>query len=405
MNFHPIHLGAGRIRGVTCPSGIAMTLLRVASMALAPLLAGGVTWAQLRPIEIGMTAPLSGPNAAYGLGLQHGAKLAIARANAAGGVGGRPLDLFVLDDGSDAQRAAANAHQLLQRGVVALTGAHGASATAAIAQVIAPQGGAGPLAALVAPATGADSLREPPRPGVFHLRAGTAEEASSAVLHLDTIGVTRYALLTQTDALGDSGRDRVLLELTRIAIRPEANERLTTTPTVTDIQRAVNKVCAAKPEAMILALNAEHASTALATARALQCASQYFVFSETGAALVARNQGVSGRHPLAGLLVTQVVPHPNQRSHPAVEEYQRALMAQGAGPGSYPSFEAYLGIRLTQEALGLCDRDPGRACLLHVLATRAFELPGLTVRFGSAQRQTHPFVEITMLDAQGRFKR
>jgi ABC-type branched-subunit amino acid transport system substrate-binding protein len=384
---------------------IEMTLLRVVAMALATMLAGGVTWAQPRPIEIGMTAPLSGPNAAYGLGLQHGARLAMARANAAGGVGGRSLELLVLDDGGDALRAAANARQLLQRGVVALTGAHGASVTAAIAQVIALEGGSGPLVPLVAPGTGADSLREPTRPGVFHLRASTADEARSAVLHLDTIGVARYALLTQADALGDAGRDRVLHELTRIAIRPAANERLAATPSVTDIQRAVTVLCAANPEAVILALDAEHASTALETARKLRCSAHYLVFSETGAALSARPEGASGPHPQAGLLVTQVVPHPNQRSHRIVEEYQRALTAQGTGPGSYPSLEAYLAMRVIQEALGNCERDPGQTCLLKVLSTRALELPGLTVRFGSAHRQPNPYVEITMLDAQGRFRR
>lgn len=382
-----------------------MPLFRVAAIALVTMLAGGMTWAQPRPIVIGMTAPLSGSNAAYGQGQQHGARLAIARANAAGGVGGRALELLVLDDGGDAQRAAANARQLLQRGVVALTGVHGARATAAIAQVIALEGGSGPLAPLVAPATGADSLREPPRPGVFHLRAGTAEEASTAVLHLDTLGVANYALLTQADALGDAGRDRVLHELTRIAIRPAANERLAATPTITDIQRAVTRVCTTNPEAVILALDAEYASTALATARELRCAAHYLVFSEAGAALSARPEGASGPHPHAGLLVTQVVPHPNQRSHRLVEEYQRALTVQGTGPGSYPSLEAYLATRVIQEALGYCDRDLGRTCLMHVLATRALELPGLTVRFGSAQRQTHPYVEITMLDAQGRFRR
>lgn len=374
-------------------------------MALAAMLAGSLAWAQPQPIAIGMTAPLSGPNATYGLGLQQGARLALARANASGGVGGRSLELLVLDDSGDPQRAAANARQLVQRGVVALTGAHGARVTGAIAQVITPEGGAGPLLPLVAPATGADALRDPPLPGVFHLRAGMAEEASTAVLHLDTIGVTRYALLTQADAQGDAGRDRVLFELTRIAIRPAANERLTATPTSAEIKTAVTRLCTVKPEAVILALDAEHASTALAVARELRCAAHYLVFSETGAALSGRPEGATGPHPLAGLLVTQVVPHPNQRSNPLVEEYQRALAAQGTGPGSYPSLEAYLATRVIQEALGYCHHEAGRSCLLQVLATRAFELPGLTVRFGNAQRQPHPYVEITMLDAQGRFKR
>jgi ABC-type branched-subunit amino acid transport system substrate-binding protein len=248
-------------------------------------------------------------------------------------------------------------------------------------------------------------LREPPRPGVFHLRAGTAEEASSAVLHLDTIGVTRYALLTQADALGDAGRDRVLHELIRIAIRPVANERLAAAPSVTDIQHTVAQLCMANPEAVILALDADRAATALATARELRCAAHYLVFSETGAALSVRPEGASGPHPQGGLLVTQVVPHPNQRSHPLVDEYQRALMLQGTDSGSYPSLEAYFAMRVIQEALGFCDRDPGGPCLLKVLAARSLDLPGLTVRFGSAQRQPKPYVELTMLDALGRFRR
>jgi hypothetical protein len=105
--------------------------------------------------------------------------------------------------------------------------------------------------------------------------------------------------------------------------------------------------------------------------------------------------------------VTQVVPPPNQRTHPLVDEYQRALMVQGVpgtDSGSYPSQEAYYAKRVIEEALGFCDRDPGGTCLLKALATRSLNLPGLTVRFGSTQRQPKPYVELTLLDAQGRFR-
>lgn len=380
------------------------SLRRLLAAVLAACVASGAT-AQPQPVVIGLTAPLSGPDAAYGLGLQHGAQLAVVRANAAGGLAGRPLELLALDDGGDPARAGANARELLQRGAVALTGVHGARATLAVAEVLAPGGSDAPVAALVAPATSADLLRDPPRPGVFHLRAGVAEEAAAAVLHLDTLGITRYALLLQADPLGDSGRDAVLFELSRIAIRPEASERLVPGAAAAEVQRAVAKLCAAKPEALILAVEAGPAGAALAAARAQRCATHYFVFSEAGAVLAARASGATGPHPLAGLLVTQVVPHPNQMLHPLVAEYQRAVAAHHVAAGGYASLEAYLATRVIQEALRACGKDVGRACLLQTLSARSLELPGLKVQLGSKQRQPRPFVDITMLDAEGRLRR
>ena len=92
--------------------------------------------AQAQPLVIGLTTPLSGLNAAFGLGLQHGAQLAVDRANAIGGIGGRPLLLVSMDDRGDPGRAAANATRLLERGAVAITGVHGARSAAAVAEVL-----------------------------------------------------------------------------------------------------------------------------------------------------------------------------------------------------------------------------------------------------------------------------
>jgi ABC-type branched-subunit amino acid transport system substrate-binding protein len=91
--------------------------------------------------------------------------------------------------------------------------------------------------------------------------------------------------------------------------------------------------------------------------------------------------------------------------HPLVAEYQRAVAAQHVAAGGYASLEAYLATRVIQEGLRACGRDVGRACLLQTLATRTLDLPGLKVQFGSKQRQSKPFVDITMLDAEGRFRR
>jgi ABC-type branched-subunit amino acid transport system substrate-binding protein len=357
-----------------------------------------------QPLLIGMNTPLTGPHAAYGRALEHGVRMALDRANASGGVGGRLLGLAVMDDQGDPARAAANARQLLERGAVALTGVHGGRATAAVAEALQRQPGGAPVAALVAPVTGAEPLRSPPLPGVFHLRAGVADEASAAMLHLDTLGITRYAFISQNDLFGQSGRERLNFELVRIGMRPLADEQVDPLGTPEALSRVVDKVCALGPEALVLATDAQRARAALVAARSQSCAAQYLVFSETGATLAERPAGQTGRHPMAGLLVTQAVPHPSNAVHPLVLEYQRALGADAAR-GSHASMEGYLAMRVIQEALRACPGDTVRACLLQVLATRSFDLPGMRVQFGASQRQSRPFVEINLLDSEGRFRR
>ncbi len=352
------------------------------------------------PVVVGMTLPLSGPEAPFGTALRDGARLAIERANAAGGVAGRPIELALRDDGADPRRAAANAGQLLQAGALVLGGAPGAASTRAVAEVLSPPGSE-PLAALVAPATSADGLRDPVRPGVFHLRAGVAEQANAALLHLDTLGIERYALLAQDDELGRSAIERLQFELTRIAIRPVSIERLLAAATAADLRAAMARVCGVQPQAIILALGAAAAAKALGVSRAQQCARQHLVFSETGAVLAAHLPVGRGPHPFAGLLVTQVVPHPDQRMHPLVDEFQRARAAYG-GSSSHGALEGYLALRVVVEALRSCERSLDRRCVLRVLGARSFDLPGMKVQFGAAQRQPRPFVEINLLDAGGR---
>src|SRR5713101_3771031 len=67
--------------------------------AFAGVLATGGLQAQTKePIKVGMIQPLSGPIAAAGSYITNGAKIAVERINAKGGVLGRPLELIIEDN-------------------------------------------------------------------------------------------------------------------------------------------------------------------------------------------------------------------------------------------------------------------------------------------------------------------
>ncbi|MFP5221541.1 MAG: ABC transporter substrate-binding protein [Acidobacteriota bacterium] len=65
--------------------------------------------------RIGVNIPLTGAAADIGQYLLWGVEIAVAEANASGGVGGRPVQAVILDDETNPQKAAANVRQLIGR--------------------------------------------------------------------------------------------------------------------------------------------------------------------------------------------------------------------------------------------------------------------------------------------------
>ncbi|VTU15471.1 ABC transporter substrate-binding protein [Variovorax sp. RA8] len=98
-------------------------------------LAAGGAWAQ-DTVKVGVIQPLTGSVAYNGQAFVSGAKLAVERRNAAGGVFGRKVEL-VIEDGQCRPANSVNAaEKLIQRDkVVALAGAFCSSATAAVMPV------------------------------------------------------------------------------------------------------------------------------------------------------------------------------------------------------------------------------------------------------------------------------
>jgi branched-chain amino acid transport system substrate-binding protein len=79
-------------------------------------------WAQTaKPIRIGLIAPLTGGSADFGNSVRHGAQLAVAEINTAGGYLGQPLELVVRDDKANPDVGRAAAEDLVLKEKVAYT--------------------------------------------------------------------------------------------------------------------------------------------------------------------------------------------------------------------------------------------------------------------------------------------
>jgi branched-chain amino acid transport system substrate-binding protein len=121
----------GRIAKRSRKSDFASLLARLALLALLTLLAAAC--AAKPPIVIGLGGSMSGNDAALGVSGRNAAQLFVRRANEAGGVKGRHLELAIGDFKSDPSLIVPTDRSLVRRGAVVIVGHFtSAQATAAV---------------------------------------------------------------------------------------------------------------------------------------------------------------------------------------------------------------------------------------------------------------------------------
>src|SRR5690349_14307969 len=80
-------------------------------------------------IKLGALLPMTGRSSPSGTGMADAARMAVAEANAAGGVLGRKVELTIGDDACDPGSAVEQANLLIRKGVMVSVGGYCSSAT------------------------------------------------------------------------------------------------------------------------------------------------------------------------------------------------------------------------------------------------------------------------------------
>jgi branched-chain amino acid transport system substrate-binding protein len=103
---------------------ILLVIVLVTSLtACAPAGGGGDT------IKIGLQGPMTGDMAQEGLGFKNAVQLLVDQTNAAGGINGKKIELFVEDDKGDPKESALVADRLISKKVIAVIGGYNSTAT------------------------------------------------------------------------------------------------------------------------------------------------------------------------------------------------------------------------------------------------------------------------------------
>lgn len=302
-------------------------------------------------LRFGMSTALSGPAAHLGQEMRRGVLAGFDHVNREGGIGGRSLELVVLDDGYEPGRTAPNMRRLLEQDqVLAVIGNVGTpTAIASLPLVRVHQ------TLLYAPFSGAGVLRhQPADPYVINIRASYAEEIAAMVDALIDRGGLRpeqIAFFTQRDGYGDAGYVGGFAALKQHGLKNERDVlHVRYQRNTLAVENALADLLLAEPEPRAVIMVGSYAPCAklLKLARQAGLKSLFLGVSFIGGKALAEELPKD----FSRLVITQVVPPPDHTRLPLVRDYLADL--QRLEPGAVPSFvslEGYLDARILVLAL------------------------------------------------------
>jgi len=229
----------------TCMRGL--TLIAALSLTLASGCAalGGPQAQTTGPIKIGMVTSLTGNFAPLGTNDRLAVQQVFNQQNAKGGVNGRPLELSVLDDGSDPNQSVIQFNKLAGDGVVAILAPPQSTANLALKPVVTEK--RIPTIALGA----ADEQAIPPSPHMWMVAPLSSQVAKACMVFLQGQGKTKLGLLTDTkNAYANAVHDAVAKGIGAHGITIVADESFETTQTNFTPQFA--KIIEARPDVLLV---------------------------------------------------------------------------------------------------------------------------------------------------------
>ena len=268
---------------------------------------------------LAQSLPLKGPSGHIGERFALGIDTVLRDLNNRGGIAGRPVKIWRIDDGYEPENTLRNSRLFAaEPEVLALFGFFG-TPTSKAALPIAKKAGL----TLVAPLTGASSLRTKGQIGVLHFRASYAEEARRIVDHLVNDGFVRIAVAYQNDSYGKD-----VLASTLEALKTHNLSAVSTAAlprNSTETTQAADTIVKSKPDALIVISLSKTMASLVNNLHRNNSRPQLMTISPTGTKALFRDLPQAAAF---GVGVTQVVPFPWDARHPDVASYQRLLRQQ-----------------------------------------------------------------------------
>lgn len=349
-------------------------------------------------IVVGQVAPLSGPEGGQGRAYATGLRLALNKANTAGGVNGHTFSLMSKDDaGQPAETLAATRSLLGESRPLVLAGYFG---DRSIGELVS----AGLLEKENIALVGyrINEIRGE-APLVYSVRANLRDEINKIVEHLATVGITRFGLF-YPDGPGAAPLIAAMEEAAKgkgVKLTVKGSY-VSGTAKVTDT--IVDTFVAASPQAIIMVSSGSAAAAFIEKYRMDGGTAQLFAHSGTDIEQISKRLG---EEQMKGVAIAQVTPNPYKISGRLTKEFNDTVAKTPNldVPVSYVMMEGYIAGTVIVEAARRMGARVSREGFVSALeGIDNLDLGGYKVGFKPGVRSGSKFVELTIITAAGRIR-
>lgn len=377
--------------------GTALLRIRLAALALAAgvaFTARAETGVSEHAIVVGESAVFSGPVAETGNNYRRGIQLYFDRANKAGGINGRTLELVALDDAYDPKRTVENTHKLIEEHKVFALIGYVATANLIASLPVAEEA----KVPMFAPLVGTTSFRMKQSHDLFHVRASYRVELARIVQQLATVGAENIAVVYQDSVFGKSNA-QTLLELAQDS-KLKVLKSLPMAINASDAKDIVAQLKSTAPQAVVMVMAGAMSEVLVRDVRAAAFAAPLYTISVGFADAKASAERLKGG--LRGVVTASIVPSPKLERYGIVKEYRRAVAASGGGADNYTVLEGYIAAKVFCEGLRRAGRSLTREGFVAALEGMGkFDAGDFLVEYSPTNHNGSNFVELEMYTAQG----
>ncbi len=341
-------------------------------------------------IKLGMVNAQSGPASGLGKGMLAGAQAVFNEVNAKGGIHGRKIKLVVGDDGYEPEKTIdATLKMIDDEKVFALFGYVGTPTANAAIPIVKEM-----KVPLLGAFTGAMTLREPVTREIFNLRASYDDEAEALVERFTKgFGAKKIAVFYQDDGFG-----LAVLSGTEKALKRRGMDvaaKATFARNTVAVKTGLAALLAAAPDAVVMVGPYTPIAAFIKEARVAGLKAQLATVSFVGTDNLVELVQAEGEN----VLISQVVPLPDDVSLPATKECAELVAKHSAGVKlGFVNFEGCLTAKLMVQALQAAGKGVSRDLLIQQLeAMKDLDMGGIRLKISTDNHQAMRQVYVTQI--------
>jgi branched-chain amino acid transport system substrate-binding protein len=295
-------------------------------------------------VKIGVIAPLTGSQAAFGAAHKNGYAIALDEINAKGGVLGKKVELDIYDDQSKPDQAVQGVSKLVdQDRVTMLLGAYSSENTKAIIPAVTQR-----QVPLIIPTATADNVMDSKSPWVFRICAGAYDYAHATVAFLKDNGAPKtMAIVYENTNFGQANMQAMTAAAKAAGIKLVAVESYEAKSP--DYRAVLQRVKQANPEVIYFCSYLLDATTLMRQSQEIDLNPKYFTAAGTGfaAAEFPTSKG-AGKNAEYTFSVSQWLP---EAQWPGSKEFDAEYFKRYNSHPAYHAMQAYASLLVAAQAM------------------------------------------------------